>query len=57
MKNIYHEFYDLNKDPNEMKNVIDNPDYGEVISKLKERMLTWYLETCDIVPFETDWRF
>ena len=51
------EFYDLNKDPEEMENLIDDPNYAEVISKLKEKLLTWYVETCDVVPFETDRRF
>ncbi|MFX1457513.1 MAG: sulfatase-like hydrolase/transferase [Promethearchaeota archaeon] len=51
------ELYDLNKDPSELYNVIDNPEYKSILFNLKERMLTWYVETCDVVPFETDWRF
>lgn len=51
------EFYDLKKDPEETKNVISDPAYQDVILTLRERMLSWYQRTCDIVPFETDARF
>lgn len=51
------ELYDLRKDPEERKNVISDPVYREVLLVLRERMLSWYQETCDIVPFETDERF
>ena len=51
------ELYDLNKDPGEVSNVIDDPKYKDVLFNLKERMLTWYVETCDVVPFNLDRRF
>ncbi len=51
------ELYDLNKDPEELNNIIDDPAYSEILSSLKEKLLTWYVETCDVVPFETDMRF
>ena len=51
------ELYDLTKDPDELINEIDNPDYTEILSGLKERLLTWYIETCDVIPFKTDARF
>ena len=50
------ELYDLEKDPQELHNVINNPAYSDVLQVLKERMLSWYMETCDIVPFEPDLR-
>lgn len=50
------ELYDLAKDPQELNNVVDDPDYRETITLLKERMLTWYTETCDVVPFDADRR-
>ena len=50
------ELYDLEKDPQELHNVIDNPAYSDVLQVLRERMLSWYMETCDIVPFEPDLR-
>jgi hypothetical protein len=59
VKRIYEkdELYDLKADPGEVNNIIDDPDYKEVLLNLKERMLTWYMETCDVVPYETDRRF
>jgi len=51
------ELYDLNNDPEEKINLIDNSRYKDILISMKERMLTWYVETCDVVPFETDWRF
>jgi arylsulfatase A-like enzyme len=50
------EFYDLERDPGEAVNRIDAPEYRETIAALKERMLTWYMETCDIVPHDLDHR-
>jgi len=51
------EFYDLLNDPEELNNSIEDKKYAEPLSKLKEKMLMWYVETCDVVPFKTDWRF
>ena len=50
------ELYDLRRDPGELQNRIDDPAYAEVLSQLRERMLTWYQATCDVVPYETDVR-
>jgi arylsulfatase A-like enzyme len=50
------EFYDLHHDPMELQNRINDRDYADVIPKLKERLLTFYVETCDVVPHETDKR-
>lgn len=50
------ELYDLTADPREENNVIDDPAYYDVLLDLKERMLRWYMETCDVVPRETDKR-
>lgn len=32
------EFYDLQKDPNELNNAIDNPEYSEVIASMKKKI-------------------
>jgi arylsulfatase A-like enzyme len=48
------ELYDLRDDPLESRNRIDDTEYGPVLLELKERMLTWYMETCDVVPFDLD---
>jgi arylsulfatase A-like enzyme len=50
------ELYDLGKDPAEVRNVAADPAYRDVLAGLKERMLSWYQETCDVVPRETDKR-
>lgn len=49
------EFYVL-KD-GEINNEINNPEYADIIQDMKNKMLKWYMETCDIVPFEQDARF
>lgn len=51
------ELYDLDKDPNEMVNEIDNPKYKEVIIDMKEKLLKWLQQTADIVPYQIDSRF
>ncbi len=51
------EFYDLTSDPQELHNKIDEVEYQKIIGDMKERMLTFYQETCDVVPKQTDSRF
>lgn len=48
------ELYDLVSDPLEETNLIADPAYEDVLAGLKERMLRWYMETCDVVPRKTD---
>ena len=50
------ELYDLKNDPGELNNRIDDPAYGDILATLRERMLTWYQTTCDVVPYKTDVR-
>ena len=50
------ELYDLTTDPGEERNRIDDPACAEVLLDLRERMLTWYQETADTVPFALDER-
>ncbi len=50
------ELYDLEKDPREQKNVIDNPAYAADVEALKDAMLRWYQETADVVPYKEDER-
>ncbi|MCY3796789.1 MAG: sulfatase-like hydrolase/transferase [Chloroflexi bacterium] len=50
------ELYDLRRDPSELQNRIDDPAYAAVVTELRERMLTWYQTTCDVVPYKTDVR-
>ncbi len=48
------ELYDLEQDPQELLNVIEDPRYFQMLAELKEQMLTWYLETADVVPHDED---
>ena len=50
------ELYDLQNDPGETTNVIDDPAYAEILATLKDRLLVWYMETCDVVPRQEDLR-
>jgi arylsulfatase A-like enzyme len=50
------ELYDLRADPGETRNRIDDPALQPVLATLKERLLSFYLETCDVVPHDTDKR-
>ncbi|MBB6735412.1 sulfatase-like hydrolase/transferase [Cohnella zeiphila] len=51
------ELYDLRRDPRETDNRIDDPELAGVLASLKERLLTFYMETADVVPMKTDRRF
>ena len=44
------ELYDLDLDPLETVNQIDDPSYGEPLLKMKLRMLEWYQQTADWIP-------
>ena len=50
------ELYDLLADPARTRNLIGASEYRDEELALKERMLSWYMETCDVVPLETDRR-
>jgi arylsulfatase A-like enzyme len=50
------ELYDLRADPQELHNLIDDPAYTQALVTLKERLLTFYQETCDVVPHTIDQR-
>lgn len=50
------EFYDLQKDPFEENNIIDQPEASRMQDSLRNRLLQWYQESCDTVPREEDQR-
>ena len=50
------ELYDLEDDPGELRNRIHDPDMAHILVGMKERMLTFYQETCDVVAPDTDRR-
>ena len=50
------ELYDLVHDPREQHNLIDDPTYADILAQHRERMLQFFMETADVVPFDTDSR-
>ena len=50
------ELYDLQNDPRELSNLIDDPAIQGVKSDLEHEMLSWYLRTSDTVPVGQDVR-
>lgn len=48
------EFYDLEQDPEECRNEIENPCYSGIVAEMKERMLRFLVETGDFVPNRKD---
>lgn len=50
------ELYDLTGDPGEQDNRINDPSYAGILAELKERMLRYYQETADVVPWERNQR-
>jgi arylsulfatase A-like enzyme len=51
------ELYDLRADPGETTNRIADPALAGDLAALKDRLLTFYQETADTVPFATDQRW
>jgi len=51
------EFYDLRNDPQELHNMIDHPSYSKTIAEFADRMLTFLVETSDVVPHDADGRW
>jgi len=41
------ELYNLQEDPDELTNLIESKDYSQVQSRLKEKLLRWYLNSSD----------
>ena len=50
------ELYDLRRDPQELTNRIDDPALAGVLAGLRMRLLTFFVETGDVVPHRTDGR-
>ncbi len=51
------ELYDLTADPAELHNRIDDPTLATAREELRNRMLTFFMETSDVVPHEVDRRW
>jgi len=50
------ELYDLQTDPQELHNRVDDPALAMIRADLVEKLLTFYQETADAVPYEPDVR-
>lgn len=50
------ELYDLRTDPGEVRNLINDPAYRDILQTLRDRMLTFFMETADAVPWQIDQR-
>jgi len=48
------ELYDLEEDPHEQDNVVDDPEYAEVATRLSDRVAAWINRTDPYLPDE-DW--
>lgn len=48
--------YDLETDPHEQTNLIDEPAYAADVARMRNRLLVWYQETADWVPDRRDMR-
>lgn len=51
-----NEFYDLNNDPFEKDNLIENKEYSQIINYFNAQLLKHFIETSDYVPFQRDER-
>ncbi|MGI6544422.1 MAG: sulfatase-like hydrolase/transferase [Limnochordia bacterium] len=50
------ELYHLAEDPQELRNVYEEPAYEDVRRRLESQLLAWYLHTSDVVPWDEDKR-
>lgn len=50
------ELYDLQEDPYELHNRVDDPALSSVLAQLQQRLLDFFLETGDVVPHNPDSR-
>jgi arylsulfatase A-like enzyme len=50
------ELYDLRSDPAELHNRINDPTLENVKREMRDRILTFFLETGDVVPHQPDKR-
>lgn len=51
------ELYDMVNDPRELCNLAGEDAVTSVEVRLMRRVLEWYQDTCDVVPFDKDERF
>ena len=58
VKRLYEEdeFYDLEADPMELNNRIQDPEYASLIREFERKALEFMMETADYVPNRKDKR-
>ena len=44
---VVEEFYDFEKDPDALNNLIDNPEYKQQVDKMRAELLKWMIATGD----------
>lgn len=50
------QLYDLARDPQELENRVNDPDYTQALCEMKQKLLRFYMETADFVPTRMDKR-
>lgn len=50
------ELYDLQEDPSELRNRVDDPLMAPIVLSLRDRLLRFFLETSDVVPWDANSR-
>jgi hypothetical protein len=45
------QLFDLENDPYEYKNLIEDPNYKQILQSLREELLLWALETSHTTPY------
>lgn len=48
------ELYDMQADPQELRNLHGDPAHAAIRTQLERRLLDWYLATSDVTPFGED---
>jgi arylsulfatase A-like enzyme len=48
------ELYDRRRDPHETTNLVDDPALADTRHDLRDQLLTWLVETSDVIPVRAD---
>ena len=49
------ELYDLEADPNELKNLADSPQHAKLLAELQDKLKSWQKQTRD--PWVSKWEY
>ena len=53
----HDELYDRTADPYETTNLAGRPELAAIETGLRGRLLDWFVETSDVIPWQADPRF